>query len=186
MVQYRYRLVIIVVALIILVTNAELWPLRGTPVAYAIPCGLDCENINNSPSISLTLNGTDQTATYTLAMSVNNTLNLGWNVTITSTQFATGSTPTYTLSTAASSTTGVAAVCTSGQTCTTMPQNTVTYPVAVPAGNLAPTAIKFYNAQATSGIGTFDLSTTINVTVPANTYAGTYTSTITVAYASGP
>ncbi len=67
-----------------------------------------------------------------------------------------------------------------------MPQNSVTYPVAVPAGNPAPTAVKFYNAQALTGLGTFDLSTTIKIAVPANAYAGNYSSTITLAYVSGP
>jgi len=155
-------------------------------VAYAIPCGINCENVTNSPTVSLTLNGTDQTVSYTLTFSLNDLSVLGWNVTITSTQFNTGATPTRTLSTATSSVTGVTAVCTGGQICTTMPQNAVTYPVAVPAGNTAPTAVKFYNASAASGIGTFDISTTIKITVPANTYSGTYTSTITLAYVSGP
>ncbi len=182
---HKYKLMSLVVAIAVLAMSTEL-SMQGAPVAYAIPCGINCENVTNSPAVSLTLDGTDKTVGYTLTFSLNNLSALGWNVTITSTQFKTNATPTRTLSTIASSVTGVTALCTGGQICTTMPQNAVTYPVAVPAGNQAPTAVKFYNASAASGIGTFDISTTIKITVPANTYSGTYTSTITLAYVSGP
>jgi hypothetical protein len=171
-----------IVAVTMLLISTEPW----LSVAYAIPCGINCENITNSPSVSVTLNGTNQTVPYTLAFSLNNTNVLGWNVTITSTQFKTGTIPTRTLPTTASSISNVTAVCTPGQICTGLPQNGVTYPVAVPAGISAPTPVKFYNTSAASGVGTFDVSTAIKVTVPANAYAGTYTSTITLAYVSGP
>jgi hypothetical protein len=184
--RHRYNLVCIVVSMTMLVMSAELWSPLGASVAYAIPCGINCENITNSPSASLTLNGTDQAVSYALTFSLNTTLNLGWNVTITSTQFTTGTMPMRTLPTTASTVTGVTAVCTPGQVCLTMPQNTVIYPVAVPAGNPAPAAVKFCNAQALSGLGTFDLTTTIKVMIPARVYAGSYTSTITLAYVSGP
>jgi len=183
--RYKYKLMSLVVAIVVLAMSTEL-PTQGAPVAYAIPCGVNCETVTNSPTVSLTLNGTDQTVSYILTLTLNHNGEEGWNVTITSTQFQTGTTPTRTLPATASSITGVTAVCTAGQTCTTMPQNGITYPVAVPAGQPAPTAVKFYNAAATSGKGTFDISTTINITVPANTYAGSYTSTITLARVSGP
>jgi len=166
--------------------NFGLWSSLGAPVAYAIPCGVNCENITNTPTVAVTLNGVDQTVSYALAFSLNNLSALGWNVTVTSTQFATGATPVRTLPTTASSVTGVTAVCTTGQICTALPQNAVIYPVAVPAGNSAPTPVKLYSDQSNTGIGTFDLSATITVTVPANAYAGTYTSTITLAYVIGP
>lgn len=184
--RYRHKLVSLGVAMAMLALSTGLWSSPGASVVYAIPCGTNCENITNTPTASLTLNGTDRTVSYTLTFSLNNTGAVGWNVTITSTQFTTGTAPTRTLSTTASSVTGVTAVCTAGQTCTAMPQNTVTYPVAVPAGNPAPTAIKFYSDQSNAGIGTFDISTVINITVPANAYAGSYTSIITLAYVSGP
>jgi hypothetical protein len=173
-------------ALALLVMSTELWLPLGISVASAIACGSNCLNVTNTPTAVATLNGTDQTVSNTLTLSVNTTLSLGWNVTITSTQFTTGTTPRHSLSTTASSVTGVTDVCATGYLCLTMPHNSVTYPVAVPAGNSVPTAVKFYNAQALMGLGTFDLSATINVKVPANTYAGTYSSTITLAYVSGP
>ena len=160
----------------------------STTGTITITSGTLMETGAAAPALRLTTNGIAQTAPYALAITTTDATGSGsgWNLTITSTQFKTGATPTRTLSTAASSVTSVTAVCTGGQICTTMPQNAVTYPVAVPAGNTAPTAVKFYNASAASGIGTFDISTTIQITVPANTYSGTYTSTITLAYVSGP
>lgn len=160
---------------------------RDIGIAYAaIPCGTNCENVTNTPTTSISLNGTDQIVDYTLGLSVNSIPNLGWRVTITSTTFQTGTTPSHTLPTTSSSIINTTAVCRSGELCTTMPNNTVSYPVAVPTDNPAPTAVRFYNATALSGIGTFDLSATVRIAIPANVYAGTYTSTYTLAYISGP
>ena len=108
----------------------------------------------------------------------------GWNVTITSTTFTTGGGSPHTLSTSASTATGAVAAC-GGGTCTN-PTNSVGYPLAVPAGAPAPTAVKLFNAAANTGMGSFNLTPTIQVAIPANTYAGTYTSTVTVAVVSGP
>ena len=66
------------------------------------------------------------------------------------------------------------------------PTNSVTYPVGVPAGSTPPTAVKYFNAAANTGQGQFTNTPTIQVSVPANTYAGTYTSTLTLAAVSGP
>ncbi len=184
--RHNLRSSIMVVVMLLLITSTWLWSSQSPPGAYAISCGTNCENVTNTPTVTTMLNGSDQTLSYTLAFSLNNTAGLGWNVTITSTQFTTGTTPTRTLPTNISAITGVTAVCSAGQTCTTMPTNTVVYPVSVPAGNPAPTPIKFYNAASATGVGTFDISTATNVTIPANAYAGTYKSTITLAYVSGP
>ena len=176
----------VVVTMILLIMSWGLWLPLDAPVAYAIPCGLNCENITTSPSFAMTLNGSDQTISYTLVFSVNNLSVLGWNVTITSTRYETATTPVHSLPTTTSNVTGVTAVCSSGQICTSLPQNTVTYPITMPVGNPAPAPVKLYNAQNISGVGTFDLSVAITIAVPANVYAGTYTDTITLAYVSGP
>jgi hypothetical protein len=91
----------------------------------------------------------------------------------------------YTLATTASSLTGVTAVCVGGSTCTN-PTNAITYPVAVPAAGTAPTAVKFFNAAVNTGMGKFTITPTIAISLPANTFAGAYTSTITLAVVSGP
>lgn len=139
-----------------------------------------------APTFSATLNGTDQTPTYTLPMTVEDSTGSGsgWNTTITSTEFTTGGATPRTLSTTASSMTGVTSECAEG-TCTD-PTNAVTYPLTVPAGAEAPTAVKFFNAAEETGMGKFTVTPTVGVSIPANTYAGTYTSTVTLASVSGP
>jgi hypothetical protein len=140
-----------------------------------------------TPTPSVTLNGTDQTVTYTLAITATDATGsgAGWNLTITSTQFSTGGGTPKTLATNASTITGVTAACVGGSTCTN-PTNSVTYPAAVPAGGTAPTAVEFFNAAASSGMGKFTITPTVAIAIPANTFAGTYTSTITLAAVSGP
>src|SRR5947209_20026639 len=101
--RHGHKLVCIVVTIIIVVMNFGLWSSLDAPVTYAIPCGVNCENITNTPTVAVILNGVDQTVSYTLAFSLNNVSVLGWNVTITSTQFATGATPVRTLTTTISS-----------------------------------------------------------------------------------
>jgi hypothetical protein len=88
------------------------------------------------------------------------------------------------LATNASTMTGVTNVC-AGGTCTN-PTNAITYPVAVPAGSTAPTAVKFFNSALNTGLGKFTTTPTIGVFVPQSSTAGTYTSTLTIAIVSGP
>ena len=140
-----------------------------------------------APSISANLNSGDQTKTYAVPLTVNDTrtgasAGLGWNTTITSTQFLSG---TRTLPTTASAITAMSSACANGGLCTT-PTNAITYPVTVPAGSTPPTAVKFFNAAAATGIGTFTVTPTVSVTVPQNSFSGTYTSTLTISVVSGP
>ena len=106
----------------------------------------------------------------------------GWNVTVTSTTFTTGS---KNLATTASTVTGVTSACAVSTTCTS-PTNATGYPLTVPAAAAPPTAVKLFNAAANTGLGNFTLTPTVQVAIPANTFAGTYTSTITLAVVSGP
>ena len=48
------------------------------------------------------------------------------------------------------------------------------------------TAAKFFNAALNTGLGKVDVTPTIDVAIPGNTYAGTYTSTVTLAATTGP
>ena len=138
------------------------------------------------PSFTATLDGTDQTPTYTLPITVTDTRNgsnaNGWNLTVTSTQFKTATATT--LAATASTITSVAVACPGGG-CTN-PTNSVNPPIAVPAAAVAPAAVKFYNAANHTGTGTFTITPTVQVTVPANSFAGGYTSTITLAIVAGP
>jgi hypothetical protein len=139
-----------------------------------------------SPSFSASLPAGDQTPTYTLPLTVLDTRTgsaAGWNLTITSTEFSTGS--GHTLATTASHAQSVASVCLGGASCLS-PTNAVTYPLSVPAGSTAPSAVKLANAAAGTGTGIFTITPTIGVTVPGNSFAGNYTATLTVALVSGP
>lgn len=141
-----------------------------------------------SPSFALTLNGADQTSTYTLPVSVIDARGLvtggGWNLTVTSTQFNAGS--GHVFPTTASTITGVATQCGTSSTCT-VPTNSVSNTnLAVPAAASAPTAVKYLNAATATGLGTTTVNATVSVAVPANVFAGTYTSTVTVSIVAGP
>lgn len=140
-----------------------------------------------APTFSANLNSGDQTKTYTVPLTVNDTrtggsAGLGWNTTVTSTQFAGGG---HTLPATVSTITAVSSSCDNGGLCTN-PTNSVTYPVEVPADVGPPTAVKFFNAATATGIGTFTVTPTVGVTVPQNSYKGTYTSTLTISIVSGP
>ncbi len=151
----------------------------------------------NAGSLSETATGTytftgtpGTTATFTLPFSVSDTTGgaAGWNLTVTSTQFTSGS---HTLPTTASTITGTTGTCTAGgaagvncmQTSLT---NTVSSAVAVPAAVTAPTAVKFFGITAASASGVYTITPTITVAIPAVTYLATYASTVTLAIVSGP
>lgn len=158
----------------------------NTTVTATVSAGALSITSPATASIAVTLDGTDQTPTYSPALGANDQTGSGsgWNLTITSTQFTTGA-PVHTLSTSASSLTGATMSCAGPGTCTN-PVNSITYPVAVPAGSGPPAAVKFYNAAVNTGMGNFTITPTIGVSIPANTYAGVYTSTVTFAIVSGP
>lgn len=138
-----------------------------------------------APTFSATLDGTDKTPTYTVPVTVIDATGsgAGWNATLTSTPFSTGGGSPKTLAAGASAVTGVTSAC-AGGTCTA-PTNGVAYPFTVPAG-VGATPVKLFNAALATGLGQFSLVPTIGVSVPANTAAGTYTSTLTFAAVSGP
>lgn len=132
----------------------------------------------------VTLDGTDKTttATFTLSPDDESSAHSGWNVTETSTTFNDGS--GHTLSTTATTTTAASTVTTGGNC--VMPTNSITYPVALPAGSSPPTAVKAYNAASATGQGPTNVTLTYQLSVPANSFRGTYTSTWTFAIVSGP
>jgi WxL domain surface cell wall-binding len=158
----------------------------SVPVTATVNAGSLSMSSSATPSVSVTLNGTDQTPTYTAALAANDQTGSGsgWNLTVTSTQFTTGGGSPKTLPTTASSISSVSDSCTHG-TCTD-PTNGTSYPVVVPAASSPPTAVKFYSAAANTGMGDFTVTPTVGVTIPANAYAGSYSSTLTIAVVSGP
>ena len=142
---------------------------------------------NGTPSFNLTLNGDDQTTSYSLPVEVVDARGLasggGWNLTLTSTQFSDGA--GHTFPTTASTVTTAAAACAATSTCLA-PTNGVAPNIGVPSGSAAPPAVKFFNAASPTGRGRVDVTATVSVAVPANVIAGTYSSTVTVSIVAGP
>ena len=146
--------------------------------------------VSTPPNVtfSATLNGLDQSVTTTQALDVGDATGsgTGWNITATSTTFTTGGGSPRLLSTTATSLTGAPTdACDASATCT-LATNSVTYPYVLPAAGTAPTATKMYNAAANTGLGNQTVTPTWHLSVPANTFAGTYTSTWTISLVSGP
>jgi len=158
----------------------------STGTTVAVNAGTLTESGPASVSATaVTLNGSDQTTTYSLGLTVTEARGsgAGWNLTITSTTFTSGS---HTLSTSASSIIAAPAVsCNAGSSCTN-PVNGMSYPAGLPAGATAPAAVKFFNAAVNTGLGKFTITPTVTISIPANAFSGSYTSTVSVAIVSGP
>lgn len=139
--------------------------------------------LNESYAFSaVTLDGTDKTTTVDIPLDVNDATGsgTGWNLQVAATTFTTG---TKSLAdTGTLSITAVSAVC--DATCTS-PANSHSYPMALTT-SATPTAVEFFDAAADTGMGDFTITPTLQVAIPANAYAGTYTSTFTITLASGP
>ena len=158
----------------------------SVPVTGVISGSALSASTSSAPTFSANLDGGDATSSYTLAMTTQDTrgTGAGWNETITSTQFTTGAPDGYVLPISASTITGVAS--SNGTGTSTAPVDALSYPIAVPSGPASPTPVKFFDTTTNSGMGRFNVSPTISVLVPQDSYAGTYTSTLTLGIVSGP
>lgn len=136
-------------------------------------------NMPSNPSVSTTLDGTDQTVSYAPVLGVVDARGsgAGWNLQISATSFSDGSGHTL----APGVVSAAAQACHSGSTCTAATNSGITLPLTV-----STTAAKFFNAAVGSGLGKIDVTPTVQVQVPGNAYAGTYTSTVTLAATTGP
>jgi hypothetical protein len=135
-------------------------------------------NLPSGPSMSSTLDGTDQVVSWSALLGVVDARGsgLGWNLTASATSFSDGAGHTL----AAGTISSVTSACHSGSSCTAA-TNSVTYPIT-----LGGTAAKFFNSALNTGLGKVDVTPTVDVAIPGNAYAGTYTSTVTLATVSGP
>ena len=137
-------------------------------------------------SLSATLTGADQVATGSLGKATVKDATgsgAGWNVTISGTPFTTGGGTPRTLPATALEVTGVATSGVAGRA----PTNSVSYGsgITVPLG-ASVTPVKMFNAAANSGMGTVELTPAVSLAVAADTYAGTYSSNLTVSVVAGP
>jgi hypothetical protein len=132
-----------------------------------------------------TLTGAQQNVTASQAFDVSDNTGsaAGWNITATSTTWTAGANTlslTGTTDLSASGACDVAAACTIG---TNAP---LTYPVTIPAATVAPTAVKIQTAAAGTGIAPQTWTHSMQLAIPANAKAGTYTSTWTYSLTSAP
>src|SRR6478752_880804 len=129
-------------------------------------------NLPSNPSMTTTLDGTDQVASWSALLGVVDArgTGAGWNLTVAATSFSDGAGHTL----APGTITGVSAVCKAGNSCTAATSSGITYPLTVNG-----TAAKFFNAALNTGLGKIDVTPSFAVSVPGNAYAGTYTSTVT-------
>ena len=176
----RQRLFIIsIISAVALVASAA--ALAGTLTTTATVTGTAGISLNlpSNPSISNTIDGSDQTASYSPVLGVVDArgTGAGWNVTIAATAFTDGASHTL----AAGTVTGAAQACHSGSSCTAATSSGITYPLT-----LSTTAAKVFSAALNTGLGKIDVTPTVQVAIPGNAYAGTYTSTVTIAAATGP
>jgi hypothetical protein len=173
--------IISTVGLAILALTVASAALAGTLVTTATVSGTAGLGLNlpSNPSITNTLDGTDQTATYAPILGVVDARGsgAGWNLQISATAFSDGASHTLAQGQVAS----VAQACKSGSTCTVATSSGITYPLTI-----GTTAAKFFSAALNTGLGKIDVTPTINVAIPGNAYAGTYTSTVTLAATTGP
>ncbi len=122
----------------------------------------------------------------------------GWHVAMSATTFTTGTqslADAGTLSTngsviSATATAGPSEICEA--TCT-VPANTTTYPVAITTAASSPTPSTIFDTVAGTGLGDVLIGGSTDpgpvgwwLQIPADVYAGTYTSSVTLEVISGP
>ena len=142
----------------------------GAPLALNTP---------GNTTIATTLAGTDQVASYSPVVGLVDARGTGngWNLTMSATPFTDGQSHTL----APGTVTGATQGCHSGSTCTAATNAVSGYPIPLSA-----TAVKVFNATASSGLGKVDVTPTVQVAIPGNAYAGSYGSTVTVSAVAGP
>jgi hypothetical protein len=183
----------------------------GTAIAAGTSCTLTGTATVTAGSLTLTapgsltwsatLNGLDQhlvdstDTTYVVNDATGS--GAGWHVTVSATQFTTGShalanagTVVNTGSTSSvTATTAPTAVCYAGAACT-LPTDNTTYPVAVTTAASSPSSYTVYDTAASTGLGEITIGSANLVgwwiNVPANSPAGTYASAFTLEIISAP
>jgi hypothetical protein len=129
---------------------------------------------------TVTLNGLDQTATATAALSVVDTADSGWALTAWAPPPSGSNGSLSSLSVVNQPTTSACV----GLGCSQPDTTGISWPVTL--GTTSGSATKIYNADRHTGVGTNVISVGFTVSVPASTRAGAYSTTITLAVSNGP
>jgi hypothetical protein len=180
LIHMRHRIVISLACavLTLVAATAALASTLTTTATVSGTAGISL-NLPTNPSITDTLDGTDQTVSYAPILGIVDArgTGAGWNLQISATVFT--ETGGHTL--AQGQVSSVAQACKAGSTCTPATSSGITYPLTIDT-----TAAKVFSAALNTGLGKIDVTPTISVAIPGNAYAGTYTSTVTLAATTGP
>jgi hypothetical protein len=173
--------IVISLALVALALAAATAALAGTITTTATVSGTAGISLNlpSNPTVTDTLDGTDQSVSYAPILGIVDARGsgAGWNLQISATTFSDGSGHTLAQGQVGS----VAQACKAGSTCTVATSTGITYPLTI-----GTVAAKVFSAALNTGLGKIDVTPTINVAIPGNAYAGSYTSTVTLAATTGP
>jgi len=159
----------------------------GVIATFAPPCSTGGLALATPGSVSLgalTLSGTNQTSAGTATATVDDETNSysGWNLQLSSTLLTNSNAKT--LPSTAVTITGATASPASGSCIA--PTNTMTYPLVVPSAANGSTAAKVFSSSASTGVGPNNVTLNTALSVPADTYSGSYSATWTFTVASGP
>src|SRR5581483_11596126 len=170
--KQRILITLSVAAAALIVTAAALAANLTTTATVSGTAGISL-NLPANPSVTNTIDGTDQTASYAPVLGVVDArgTGAGWNLTISATALSDGSGHTL-----AQNVSAVSSACHAGSTCTNATSSGITYPLSI-----STTAAKFFSSALNTGMGKVDVTPTIQIPIPGNSYAGTYTSTVTLA-----
>ena len=173
--------IVISLALVALALAAATAALAGTITTTATVSGTAGISLNlpSNPTVTDTLDGTDQSVSYAPILGIVDARGsgAGWNLQISATTFSDGSGHTLAQGQVGS----VAQACKAGSTCTVATSTGISYPLTI-----GTVAAKVFSAALNTGLGKIDVTPTINVAIPGNAYAGSYTSTVTLAATTGP
>lgn len=152
-----------------------------------IPCGDGALSLTQPGTVNFpgsTLTGLNQTIPGLTSFTVDDRTptHAGWSLSATSTTLTRAG--GQTLPEDATRITGGTASAAAGNC--SLPANTVTYPLVLPAATIAPPAVKLFNAAAGTGAGPSAIDTALSLLIPADARAGTYTSTWTFTLTAGP
>ena len=176
----RQRIIFLIgtTAVVLVAASAALAGTLTTTATVSGTAGISL-NLPANPSITDTLDGSDQTVNYAPVLGVIDARGsgAGWNLQISATTFSDGSGHTL----APGTVTAAAQACQAGSSCTAATNSGITLPLTVSG-----VAAKFFNAAVNTGLGKLNVTPTIAVAIPGSSYAGIYTSTVTLAATTGP
>ena len=131
-------------------------------------------------SSAVTLNGVDQTSTFSATVTVSGAVNTGWNITAWAPLPTVGGNNLGPLVVSTQPTLGAC----SGGGCNLPTPIGMTWPVTL--GTTSGAAVKIYNADVSTGKGTNTVTATFGFSVPANVLPGSYVTTLTIIGSTGP